>query len=124
MSYPARPAPTPAALTAQERFHRETLDEVVTAVQTEPVVVVGMAWNMAVKSGRRALTEAGIAHRYLEYGNYVVGWRRRLAIKLWAGWPTFPMVFVQGKLVGGGSDAKKLLASGDLQKLLAAGREA
>jgi monothiol glutaredoxin len=31
---------------------------------------------------------------YLEYGSYTKGWRRRLALKMWTGWPTFPMIFV------------------------------
>jgi glutaredoxin-related protein len=38
---------------------------------------------------------------------------------MWAGWPTFPMVFVKGVLVGGANDLKKLVASGELAKLLA-----
>jgi glutaredoxin-related protein len=35
---------------------------------------------------------------------------------MWTGWPTFPMVFVKGVLVGGASDLKKLLETGDLKK--------
>ena len=34
-----------------------------------------------------------LAYRYLpEYGSYFGGWRRRLALKMWTGWPTVPMV--------------------------------
>ena len=44
----------------------------------------------------RRLDEAGIAHHYLEYGSYFNTWRRRNALKMWTGWPTFPMVFVKG----------------------------
>jgi glutaredoxin-related protein len=46
-------------------------------------------------------------------------WRQRNALKLWTGWPTFPMVFVKGALVGGANDLNKLIASGELKKLLA-----
>jgi glutaredoxin-related protein len=62
----------------------------------------------------------GIAYAYLEYGNYFNTWRRRNALKMWTGWPTFPMVFVKGVLVGGASDLEKLIASKELQTLLAA----
>jgi glutaredoxin-related protein len=34
---------------------------------------------------------------------------------MWTGWPTFPMVFVKGKLIGGGSELKALLALGELE---------
>jgi glutaredoxin-related protein len=40
---------------------------------------------------------------------------------LWTGWPTFPMVFVRGQLVGGAQDLEALIASGELQRLLRAG---
>jgi glutaredoxin-related protein len=38
---------------------------------------------------------------------------------MWTGWPTFPMVFVKGILVGGASETKVLLESGELQRMLA-----
>jgi glutaredoxin-related protein len=46
-------------------------------------------------------------------------WRERNALKLWTGWPTFPMVFVKGNLVGGANDLQKLIAGGELKALLA-----
>ena len=48
-----------------------------------------------VRRARKALEAAGIAHHYLEYGSYFSEWRRRNALKMWTGWPTFPMVFVK-----------------------------
>lgn len=83
------------------------------------VVVVGMAQNPFPKRACRALAAKGIAHRYLEYGNYLSGWRRRNALKMWTGWPTFPMVFVDGTLLGGFAELRKMLDSGELEKLLA-----
>ena len=79
------------------------------------VVVVGMAQNPFVRRARRALDAAGIAHAYLEYGSYFSQWRRRLALKMWTGWSTFPMVFVDGRLIGGAADLQRLLASGELK---------
>jgi len=37
---------------------------------------------------------------------------------MWTGWPTFPMIFVKGTLVGGAVDLEKLIASGELATLL------
>ena len=99
--------------------HQDIVKEVQDAVASNAVVVVGMAMNPMPKKARRLLTEAGISHQYLEYGSYLNTWRRRNALKMWTGWPTFPMVFVKGTLVGGANDVQALLASGDLKKLLA-----
>jgi len=52
------------------------------------------------------LSEAGISYHYLEYGSYFSQWKRRLALKMWTGWPTFPMVFRDGVLLGGYKESK------------------
>jgi glutaredoxin-related protein len=97
-------------------FHRGIVDEVASAVSSHPVVVVGMKQNPVVKRARRILDEAGLPYEYLEYGSYFSQWKQRLAIKLWAGFPTFPMVFVDGTLVGGAADIERLRAEGKLKK--------
>lgn len=94
------------------------VNEVQAAIAAHPVVVVGMRQNPAPKRARRALEAAGIAHHYLEYGSYLSEWRKRNALKMWTGWPTFPMVFVKGMLVGGADDLEKLIASGELKTML------
>ncbi|MEQ1517525.1 MAG: glutaredoxin domain-containing protein [Usitatibacteraceae bacterium] len=98
--------------------HVDIVEEVQKAIAANPVVVVGMAQNPAPKKARKVLDEAGIAYKYLEYGSYFNTWRRRNALKMWTGWPTFPMVFVNGILVGGADDLLKLIANGDLKKML------
>ncbi|MEO8102873.1 MAG: glutaredoxin domain-containing protein [Betaproteobacteria bacterium] len=98
--------------------HADIIEEVRAAMAAHLVVVVGMAQNPAPKKARKALDDAGIAHHYLEYGSYFNTWRRRNALKMWTGWPTFPMVFVKGMLVGGADDLVKLMASGELKKML------
>jgi len=105
----------PPALRKVAEFHADTVREVSDAVARHDVVVVGMAQNPHVKNVRKALTNAGITFTYLEYGSYFSGWQRRLAIKLWSGWPTFPQVFVRGALVGGEDLTKAALADGSLQ---------
>jgi glutaredoxin-related protein len=104
------------------KLNRDLVEEVQHAVAANDVVVVGMRQNPAPKRARKLLTEAGIPHTYLEYGSYFGEWRRRNALKMWTGWPTFPMIFVRGVLVGGASDLAKLIASGEIKEILAAGR--
>ena len=41
------------------------------------------------------------------------------SLKRWTGWPTFPMVFVKGTLVGGAQELGALIDSGELKTLLA-----
>jgi monothiol glutaredoxin len=89
------------------------------ALAQHAVVVVGMSGNPFCRKARKALGSAGVAHHYLEYGSYFSEWRRRNALKMWAGWPTLPMVFVKGTLVGGAEDLARLIASGELKRLLA-----
>jgi len=110
----------PAIRERVTRHHADTVARVQQAVATHPVVVVGMRQNPHPKRARRALDGAGIAHHYLEFGSYLSEWRPRTALKMWTGWPTFPMVFVRGTLVGGADDLRRLIASGELQSLLAA----
>ena len=110
----------PAVREAVANSHADIVREVQAAVAAHPVVVVGMAQNPMPKKARRLLDSRGIAHHYLEYGSYLSDWRRRNALKMWTGWPSFPMVFVKGVLVGGASDLKALAESGELAKMLAA----
>nr|WP_315232046.1 glutaredoxin [uncultured Albidiferax sp.] len=100
--------------------HQQAIvQEVQAAVAAHAVVVVGMGINPWPKKACKALAAAGIAHHYLEYGSYLSQWRPRGALKMWTGWPTFPMVFVQGTLVGGFTDLERLVQSGALAKMLA-----
>jgi glutaredoxin-related protein len=72
------------------------------------------------RKARKALDARGIRYAYLEYGSYFNTWRRRNALKMWTGWPTFPMVFVKGMLIGGKTDLDRLIDSGELARMLAA----
>lgn len=109
----------PAIRDRVARHHQGIVDEVRAAMERHPVVVVGMRVNPFPRKARRLLDAAGIAYQYLEYGSYISRWRERNALKMWCGWPTLPMVFVKGTLVGGADDLQRLLASGELKQLLA-----
>ena len=100
--------------------HEEAIvSEVRAAIAQHAIVVVGMGANPYPKKARKALDEAGLPYHYLAYGNYFSQWRQRNALKMWTGWPTLPMIFVKGQLIGGADDLAKLMASGELKSLLA-----
>ncbi len=107
----------PAAAAARANFHADTVAKVSDAVAREHVVIVGMVGNPFVGKARSLLTERGTPFTYLGFGSYLSQWKQRLALKMWAGWPTFPMVFVGGQLVGGSNDRKALADSGELDTL-------
>ena len=98
--------------------HRNVIDEVEAAIAAHDVVVVGMKQNPFPKKARKALAAAGVAFHYLEYGSYLNTWRPRTALKIWSGWPTFPMIFVKRVLIGGAEDLQKLIDTGDLARRL------
>ena len=119
----------PRVLLAEARIHPSIRDkiassqaaivqEVLAAVAAHPIVVVGMGINPYPKKARRLLDQAQVAHHDLDYGSYFSMWRQRNALKMWSGWPTFPMVFVRGTLIGGADDLAKLIVSGELKRML------
>lgn len=104
------------ALTFISGYHQAVVTEVANAVANNKIVVVGMAHNPFVSKARKELQKASLDFKYLEYGNYWSKWKPRLAIKLWSGWPTYPQVFVNGKLIGGFQELKKELSAGKITK--------
>ena len=99
-------------------LNADIVHNVQAAAGSNPVLVVGMFGNPSCRRARAALGAAGVSHHYLEYGSYLSAWRLRNALKMWTGWPTFPMVFVKGSLVGGANDLQRLINSGELKRLL------
>jgi monothiol glutaredoxin len=103
-------------------YKKGEVDAVKALIAAHRVVVVGMTQNPFPKRARKLLDAKGIAYEYLGIGSYLSEWRRRLVLKMWTGWPTFPMIFVDGVLIGGFQDLVKFDESGDLAKVLAAPR--
>lgn len=123
------PTVMPRTTLEEARIHPAIRDKVATlnadivhnvqaAAASNPVLVVGMTGNPVVRKARKVLKDAGIAYHYLEYGSYFSEWRRRNALKMWTGWPTFPMVFVKGILIGGGEELERLVSGGELRRTL------
>ncbi len=109
----------PAITDRVGRHHGELVDEVARAVERNAMVVVGMKQNPFPRKARQLLDDRGTRYEYLEYGSYLSMWRPRTALKMWSGWPTFPMVFVKGTLIGGFKELKRLADGGELDKMLA-----
>jgi monothiol glutaredoxin len=112
----------PAVREKIAKNHRDFVDEVIAAVAAHDVVVVGMGINPNPRRAKKLLRTRSIAFHEVSHGSYFSGWYRRNALKMWTGWPTFPMVFVKGVLVGGANDLARLDESGELARMLAAPR--
>ena len=113
----------PSAENFLASYHNSTVQEVIQAIQENDIVVVGMAQNLVVKRAKKALQKENIEFKYLEYGSYFSAWRPRLMIKIWSGWPTFPQIFIHGKLLGGADDLIACMEDGSFQKLLSKGED-
>lgn len=99
--------------------HADIVQEVQAAIAANTIVVVGMAMNPFPRKARGMLERQGAPYAYLEYGGYLSQWRRRSALKMWTGWPTLPMVFIHGVLIGGAQDLQRLIDSGEFTALVA-----
>jgi monothiol glutaredoxin len=103
-------------------YKKAEVDAVKALIAAHRVVVVGMTQNPFPKRARKLLDAQKVAYEYLGIGSYLSEWRRRLVLKMWTGWPTFPMIFIDGVLIGGFQDLVKLVDSGALAETLAAPR--
>ena len=108
----------PAIRERVANLNADIVHNVQAAANSNPVLVIGMAGNPFVRKARKGLDAAGIAFHYLEYGSYFSEWRKRNALKMWSGWPTFPMVFVKGTLIGGAQELERLVTTGELKRTL------
>jgi glutaredoxin-related protein len=100
---------SPEALSFIHQNHTDVVKEVINAVNNNKIVVVGMGQNPVVKKAKKVLSEKNLEFHSLSYGNYFSQWQARLAIKMWSGWPTYPQVFIEGKLIGGCDELIKFL---------------
>ena len=113
-----RPPVLPSVEITRAAYNTGLVAEVAAAVAAEKVVVVGVSGLQPGRVARRLLEAQQVPYKYLQYGSYFSGWRSRLALKLWVGWPTFPLVFVRGTFIGGASDLRRLIETGAFAKML------
>ena len=98
--------------------YHEVVDEVSSAVENNDVVVIGMSGNPFCKKAKKILSDQKTTFKYIEYGSYLREWRKRNALKMWTGWKTFPMIFVDGVFIGGAEDLQRLIDANELETLL------
>ena len=110
----------PAIREKLANHHADIVHNVQAATLSNAVLVVGMGLNPCCRKARTLLGAAGVPFHYLEYGSYLSQWRLRNALKMWTGWPTFPMVFVKSTLVGGAGELTRLIETGELKRMLSA----
>jgi glutaredoxin len=95
---------SPRIQNAIKNFHPVIVEQVENAIAKNAVVVVGNRGNYFVKKARKNLQKWNVAYEYLEFGSYFSFWNERQTLKAWTGFSTFPMIFVNGVLIGGNSD--------------------
>ncbi len=97
------------AQSAIVNFHPALVQQIENAIQKNNYVVVGMALNPHCSRACKALDQKQLKYEYIEVGGYLSKWKERLALKMWSGWPTYPIVFSKGQLLGGCNDLLKSL---------------
>lgn len=107
-----------AALEKINQLNRSFVEDIKLQVEQNEIVILGMKWNPHCPAACKNAAKAGHDYKYLEHGSYLTQWRKRNSLKMWTGWPTFPMIFVKGQFIGGSSQFKKLIASGELDRML------
>lgn len=105
----------PAIRSQISTYYGEVVDEVKAAISGNKTVVVGMQFNPHCRRARKILEAQNAPFEYLEFGGYTSDWRRRSTLKMWTGWPTFPMVFHDGVLIGGASELHNFVEGGGLK---------
>lgn len=109
----------PAIRSKIAQQHADIVQEVQAAAAANKVLVVGMAMNPFPRKARKLLDGLGAPYTYLEYGSYLSQWRRRTVLKMWTGWPTLPMIFINGVLIGGAQELQRLVEQGEFTALVA-----
>jgi len=107
----------PSIQNAISENHRDFVEEIISIVESKPIVVIGMGINPVCKKACKLLSNQGFDFEYLEYGSYFKEWRKRNALKMWTGWRTFPMVFINGTLIGGAENLSLLIKSNEMEGL-------
>ena len=101
-----------------QTFYPEVIEQVEQAIAKHRVVVVGMRGNYFVKKAIKNLKSWGVPFEYLEFGGYFSQYNQRVTLKTWTGYSTFPMIFVNGTLIGGNSDMEAEKAAGTFDQRL------
>lgn len=99
--------------------HSQRFQPVQAAIDTHPVVVVGMTGNPFLRKTFRALTSAGLAHEYPAFRCCASPCRQGKALKISVNGSIEGRPLVVGKRMNGAKDLLQRIAPGDLKRVLA-----
>jgi len=110
------PADVAGKVPAQERVRN--------FIKSNRVAVFSKTWCPFCAKAKAALTKEGVKFEALELDEMQLSESQRISatLKQLTGIRTVPVVFVDGKCIGGGDDTAALQRSGELRKLLDAWR--
>ena len=97
-----------------------TIDRIEKEIQSNKVVVFVKGTPAAPQCGFSAATMELFKKLKVQFHSVDVisNPELRRALPEYSKWPTFPQVFINGKLIGGSDIAHEMYESGELQKLL------
>ncbi|MCB9091789.1 MAG: Grx4 family monothiol glutaredoxin [Halobacteriovoraceae bacterium] len=98
----------------------DTLKRIEKIIQASPIVIFMKGNAFFPQCGFSANTVAAFSNLGVEFKTYDIlqDPELRQQIKDYSNWPTFPQVYVKGKLIGGNDIVMELYHSGELQQIL------
>ena len=98
--------------------HQFIIKDAIEAIEKYDILIITMAGNPFCHRAVKLLGSTGVNFHEIKIGSYLSQWRKRTALKMWSGWQSIPIIFVQGVLIGGFEDLKKIIESNELNELL------
>ena len=97
------------------------IEKIETEIKSHQVVIFGKGTPEAPQCGFSAATMDLFKKMKVSFHSVDVisNPELRRALPEYSKWPTFPQIFINGKLIGGSDIAHEMYESGELQKLLA-----
>ena len=100
-------------------FQQSFVEELQCMINNFDIVVIGV--QLDPKNRQVSSLLHGSKHNVKEH--YLRPWlmdkRKKLAVRLWSGWPTFPQIFIRGMLIGGEQELQRAIQNGELAHRLA-----
>ena len=97
-------------------FHQPLIEQLQQEIHSHDIVVVGLAYQPSTQRVIKELNKLDCLTQCIEISPWIGSSEKRLAIKIWSGWPSFPQIFVRGMLIGGELELGNFVASGDFNR--------
>ena len=100
-------------------FQQPFVEELQCMINNFEIVVVGVQLNSKSRQVSTLLQASEHDFKELYLRPWLMDRRKKLAVMLWSGWPTFPQVFIRGMLIGGEQELRRAIQNGELAHRLA-----